>query len=340
VNPAGAADDRVRATIDAVAAGRPVVLVDADRNRGGSLVFAAVHASSSLLAFTVRHTSGFVYVALTPDDCERLALPPMEHHEHDDARQFRVTVDRRDTGTGISASSRAMTIAALGAPESVADDFVRPGHVVPVMAQPGGVLYRAGHTEAAVDLARLAGLPPAGAFSAIIAGERISELASGDDLEVFAAKHNLAIISVSELVDFRRRTEPQVKRSSATTLTTPHGDFRVLGYTSEQDGSQHMAILTGTLEGRSLDSVPVYVHVECLTGDVLGSGACACRGALDDAMARFASDGGVILYIRPAGDARACGLFVDPGNAARAAVIAEWILTDLRRVFLQVTQQS
>jgi 3,4-dihydroxy 2-butanone 4-phosphate synthase/GTP cyclohydrolase II len=170
----GFAEHHVREAVAAIAAGRPAVVVDdVDREDEGDLIFAAACATPELVAFTVRHTSGFVCVALPDDECDRLALPPMHHRNGDRfGTAYRVTVDLRGTGTGISASDRARTIAALASSDSVARDFVRPGHVVPLTAQQGGVLRRPGHTEAAVDLARLAGRPAAGALSEIVSQER------------------------------------------------------------------------------------------------------------------------------------------------------------------------
>ena len=320
---------RVRAAIASIAAGRPVVVTDdADREDEGDLVFAAALATPKLVAFTVRHTSGFVCVALPGEDCERLALPPMHHSNADRySTAYRVTVDRRGTGTGISATDRATTIAALAAPTSGPHDFVRPGHVVPLMARPGGVLRRRGHTEAAVDLARLAGLREAGALCEIVSRDHPGEMARGAELTRFSGEHGLVQISIADLVDHRRRTEPQVRRAAETSLPTVHGPFRAVGYEGTADGSQHMALLAGPVGDG--DAVPVYVHTECLGGDVLRFTACGCRHRLDEALTRFASWGhGVVVYLRPAGRVRACGLLADPGSAETTHV-ANWILDDL-----------
>jgi 3,4-dihydroxy 2-butanone 4-phosphate synthase/GTP cyclohydrolase II len=324
-----AAERRVREALGAIAAGRPVVVVDdADREDEGDLIFAAACATPALVAFMVRHTSGFVCVALPGEECDRLALPPM-HHRNDDrfGTAYRVTVDLRGTGTGISASARARTIAALASSDSMAQNFVRPGHVVPLLARPGGVLRRPGHTEAAVDLARLAGLPAAGALCEIVSQERPGEMARGAELERFAAEHDLVLLSIADLVAHRRRTEPQVRRAATTRLPTEHGSFDAIGYEGLLDGAEHLALVTGAItDGRP---VPVHVHVECLVGDVVRSTACRCRRVLDEAMASFsARNRGVIVYLRPPGRARACTLR-DPDDVARPTGIAEWILTDL-----------
>jgi len=318
------AADLVHAAIAAIAAGRPVVVTDdPSRENEGDLIFAATHATPKLVAFTVRHTSGFVCVALSGEDCDRLALPPM-HHRADDpfGTAYRVTVDLRSTGTGISATDRARTIAALAAPESAPDDFTRPGHVVPLMAREGGVLRRPGHTEAAVDLARLAGLPAAGALCEIVSSDRPGHMAGGGELARFAAEHDLVYLSIADLVAFRQRTETQVRRAAATSLPTSYGRFEAIGYEGRYDSAQHIALLAGPVTA----DMPVYVHTECLTGDVMRSAACRCGRNLDEAMKRFTTEGrGVIVYLRPAGLPRACGLFDD----VRGADVARWILDDL-----------
>lgn len=321
-------DDRVRQALEAVASGRPVVVVDdADRENEGDLIFAASCATSALVAFTVRHTSGFVCVALPGDACDRLGLSPMHHTNADRYRTaYQVTVDLVGTGTGISAASRAATIAALAAPGSAAGDFTRPGHVVPLRARPGGVLSRPGHTEAAVDLARLAGLPAAGALCEIVSQDHPGEMSRGAELERFAKEHDLVLISVGDLIRYRRRTEPQVRRVVETALPTEHGLFRAVGYAGTTDGAEHVALLAGPVD----DTVPVHVHSECLSADVLRATGCACRRELDAAMAEFAAAGrGIVVYLRPAGTARACGLFAPavPTHADRA--VAEWVLADL-----------
>lgn len=325
------ARDRVRAALSAIAAGRPVVVVDdADRENEGDLIFAAARATPDLVAFTIRHTSGFVCVALPDADCVRLDLPPMHHEDGDRYRTaYRVTVDSRGTGTGISATNRATTIAALASPSATAGDFVRPGHVVPLRARPGGVLTRPGHTEAAVDLARLAGQPPAGALCEIVSADHPGEMARGAELERFAEEHDLVMISVADLVRFRRSTEPQVRRVVSTLLPTEHGYFTAVGYAGT-DGAEHLALVAGALEPVAEDT-PVHVHTECLSGDVLRSTACKCGRELSEAMARFsAGGGGIVVYLRPANTVRACELRDDPhGPDQDLALTTEWILTDL-----------
>jgi 3,4-dihydroxy 2-butanone 4-phosphate synthase/GTP cyclohydrolase II len=330
------AEQRVRQALDAIAQGSAIVVVDdADRENEGDLIFAACRATAALVSFTVRYTSGFVCVALPGEECDRLALPPMHHHNGDPFRTaYRVTVDRYGTGTGISAASRAATIAALGSPHSTAQDFQRPGHVVPLRAQPGGVLQRAGHTEAAVDLTRLAGLPAAGALCEIVSQDRPGEMARGAELERFAKEHDLVLLSVADLIHYRRRTEPQVRRVVTTSLPTAHGPFHAIGYAGLYDGAEHLALVAGEIDPSSTEAVPVHVHRECLSGDVLRSTACDCGRALDEAMGRFAISGrGVVVYLRPAAGAQACGLFEGRSPIGRDQsienVAAEWILADL-----------
>lgn len=327
------AEIRVRAALTALAAGEPVVVVDdADRENEGDLIFAAALATPELVAFTVRHTSGFVCVALPEETCDRLALPPMHHENGDRYRTaYRVTVDLRGTGTGISATSRAATIAALASPAAAAADFVRPGHVVPLRARPGGVLARPGHTEAAVDLARLAGLPPTGALCEIVSTDDPGGMARGAELERFAKEHDLVLISVADIIRYRRRTEAQVQRMATTALPTEHGHFELVGYRGS-DGAEHVALLAGGL-GAVTEDTPVHVHIECLSGDVLRSTACACGRELNEAMARFSAAGrGVVVYLRPVGGVRACTLQDDPHDPMGGddpAITAEWILADL-----------
>lgn len=319
-------DVRVRRAIAAVAAGRPVVVTDDTEDDGdGQLVFAADAATSKLLAFTIRHTSGYVRVALPGAECERLNLPPMCGTGAD-----RVSVDRRGTGTGISASDRARTIAALAAPGATASDFLRPGHVVTLEAGPHGVLGRPGPAEAAVDLARLGGRRAAGVLCEIVSRERPAAMASGTELDEFADEHGLAIVSIAELAAYRRRTEPQVVRVTETVMPTRRGVSRVIGFRGVHDEGEHLAVIVGAADAGG--PVAVHVHVECLTGDVFGSTACRCGAELDGALATMAADGGgVIVYLRPPGAMRACGLvgLDDAPTPELGAETVAWILRDL-----------
>ncbi|MDQ2880039.1 MAG: bifunctional 3,4-dihydroxy-2-butanone-4-phosphate synthase/GTP cyclohydrolase II [Actinomycetota bacterium] len=283
-----------------VAAGRPVIAVDdEERENEGDLIFAAACATPELLAFTVRYTSGYVCVALTAEDCDRLDLPPMFHTNQDKrGTAYTVTVDAREgVTTGISAADRSRTIRLLADPDAKSVDFARPGHVVPLRAKEGGVLRRPGHTEASVDLAKMAGLPPAGVLCEIVSAKDDGEMARRDELEVFAAEHDLALITIADLIAYRRRFEKQVERVAEARIPTVHGEFTAIGFDSLLDGVEHIALVAGEI-GDGAD-VLVRVHSECLTGDVLGSLRCDCGPQLDAALAAVAAEGrGVVLYVR------------------------------------------
>ncbi|MDQ4032800.1 MAG: bifunctional 3,4-dihydroxy-2-butanone-4-phosphate synthase/GTP cyclohydrolase II [Actinomycetota bacterium] len=283
-----------------VAAGRPVIVVDdQERENEGDLILAAARATPELLAFMVRYTSGYICVALTGDDCDRLELPPMYHTNQDKrGTAYTVTVDAREgVTTGISATDRARTIRLLADPDAKSVDFVRPGHVVPLRAKEGGVLRRPGHTEAAVDLARLAGLPPAGVLCEIVSAKDDGDMARRDELEVFAAEHRLALITIADMIAYRRRFEKQIERVAEARIPTRHGDFRAVGFDSLLDGLEHIALVRGEI-GDGAD-VLVRMHSECLTGDIFGSLRCDCGTQLDAALAAVAAEGrGVVVYIR------------------------------------------
>jgi 3,4-dihydroxy 2-butanone 4-phosphate synthase/GTP cyclohydrolase II len=292
--------ESVKRAIDDIAAGRPVIVVDdEDRENEGDLIFAAEKATPELVAFTVRYTSGYLCVPLTEHDCDRLDLPPM-YHTNQDRRgtAYTVTVDAREgVSTGISAADRARTMRLLADPKATAGDFNRPGHVVPLRAKEGGVLRRPGHTEAAVDLARLAGLRPAGVMCEIVSQKDEGDMARREELEVFADEHDLALITIADLIAYRRRTEKQVVRVAEARIPTAHGEFRAVGYDSLLDGIEHIALVYGDIgDGEGL---LVRVHSECLTGDVFGSLRCDCGPQLDSALAAVAAAGrGIVLYVR------------------------------------------
>ncbi|CCH33539.1 bifunctional 3,4-dihydroxy-2-butanone-4-phosphate synthase/GTP cyclohydrolase II [Actinosynnema sp. NPDC047251] len=290
----------IERAIAAVAEGRAVVVVDdEDRENEGDLIFAAEKATPELLAFMVRYTSGYVCVALTEADCERLDLPPMYHTNQDQrGTAYTVTVDAREgVSTGISAADRAHTMRLLADPSSDAKDFSRPGHVVPLRARDGGVLRRPGHTEAAVDLARLAGLAPVGVLCEIVSQKDEGDMARRDELEVFAADHDLVLITIADLIAYRRRVETQVERVAQARIPTAHGAFTAVGYDSKLDGIEHVALVYGDLGDG--EDVLVRVHSECLTGDVFGSLRCDCGPQLDAALEAVAAQGrGVVLYMR------------------------------------------
>ncbi len=290
--------DSVEQAIKDIAAGRPVVVVDdADRENEGDLVFAAESATPDLLAFTIRHARGLICVPMLGEDLDRLNLPQMtsDNQEHM-GTAFTVSVDAR-TGvtTGISAADRSRTIQLLADPAAAAADFVRPGHLFPLRYTEGGVLRRRGHTEAAVDLARLAGLRPAGVVTEIVNAD--GTMARLPRLREFADEHGLQLISIEQLIEYRRRTEIMVTQQARTTLPNAYGDWQAYGYLNTVDGTEHMALVLGDLGDG--EEVLARVHSECLTGDVFGSLRCDCGTQLAAAMALIAAEGrGVVLYLR------------------------------------------
>jgi 3,4-dihydroxy 2-butanone 4-phosphate synthase / GTP cyclohydrolase II len=302
--PCGAAAQADSAGIEQaiadIAAGRPVVVVDdEDRENEGDLIFAAEKATPELMAFMVRYTSGYVCAALTEQDCNRLDLPPM-YHTNQDVRgtAYTVTVDAAaGISTGISAADRSRTVRLLADPKSQPTDFRRPGHVVPLRAKEGGVLRRPGHTEASVDLARLGGLHPAGVLCEIVSQKDEGDMARRDELEVFASDHDLQVITIADLIAYRRRHEKQVERVAEARIPLSAGTFRAVGYDSLLDGIEHVAFVYGEIgDGRD---ILVRVHSECLTGDVFGSLRCDCGPQLEAALEAVAEEGrGVVLYIR------------------------------------------
>jgi 3,4-dihydroxy 2-butanone 4-phosphate synthase/GTP cyclohydrolase II len=245
----------------------------------------------------VRYTSGFICAPLTEADADRLELPPM-YHTNQDRRgtAYTVTVDAREgVSTGISAADRAHTIRLLADPATTPADLARPGHVVPLRARKGGVLRRPGHTEAAVDLAELAGLRPAGVLCELVNDD--GTMMRLPELEKFAAEHGLTLVSIADLITYRRRTGTQVERVVETRIPTAHGVFRAVGYRADFDDAEHVALVYGDLGDG--EDVLVRVHSECLTGDVFGSLRCDCGPQLSAALDRVAAEGrGVVLYMR------------------------------------------
>jgi 3,4-dihydroxy 2-butanone 4-phosphate synthase / GTP cyclohydrolase II len=287
----------VEDAIEAVGRGEIVVVVDdEDRENEGDLIMAAEWATPEAIAFIVRHCSGIVCVPMEGDRLAELELPLLTEHGTEAMNTaFTLTVDAREgTTTGVSAADRARTIRALIAPATTSDDLRRPGHVFPLRAKPGGVLERAGHTEAAVDLARLAGLYPAGVLCEIVNDD--GTMARLPELERFAAEHELPMVSVAELIAYRRAQERLVVRGPSATLPTVHGEFRAIGYEAH-DGRTHLALVHGELAGAQ--DVLVRVHSECFTGDALGSVRCDCGAQLDESLDRIGqADAGVLVYIR------------------------------------------
>ncbi|MEU1789677.1 bifunctional 3,4-dihydroxy-2-butanone-4-phosphate synthase/GTP cyclohydrolase II [Streptomyces sparsogenes] len=292
--------DTVERAIAEIAAGRPVVVVDdEDRENEGDLVIAAEKATPEIVAFMMRECRGLICATLEGDDLDRLRLPQMVAENSESMRTaFTVSVDataEHGVGTGISAADRATTLRLLADPDSAPGDFARPGHVFPLRARPGGVFTRDGHTEAGVDLAKLAGLRPAAAIVEI-AGEDGTMLRL-PQLVAFARRHGLAIISIEALIAYRRSTESPVRREAETRLPTAFGDFHAYGYRSTVDGVEHIALVQGDIGDG--EDVLVRVHSECLTGDVFGSQRCDCGPQLHASLERVTAEGrGVVVYLR------------------------------------------
>ncbi|MEU6826474.1 bifunctional 3,4-dihydroxy-2-butanone-4-phosphate synthase/GTP cyclohydrolase II [Streptomyces atriruber] len=292
--------DPVEQAVRDIAAGRPVVVVDdEDRENEGDLVVAAEKATPEIVAFMMSECRGLICAPMEADELDRLRLPQMvEHNTESMSTAFTVSVDAsaaHGVSTGISADDRATTLRLLASGSAAADDFVRPGHIFPLRAKSGGVLARNGHTEAAVDLARLAGLRPAGAIVEI-AGEdgRMLRL---PELVPFARKHGLTIISIEDLIAYRRSAEPTVRREAEVSLPTAAGDFTAYGYRSTVDGVEHVALVHGDLGDG--EDVLVRLHSECLTGDVFHSLRCDCGPQLEASMRRITDEGrGVVVYLR------------------------------------------
>ena len=290
--------DEVERAIQDIAAGRPVVVVDdADRENEGDIIVAASKMTPALMAFMIRHTSGVICVPLPGAHLDRLQLPLMTPHNSERMRTaFTISVDARDgVTTGISAEDRARTVRTLVDSATEPYEIVRPGHIFPLRYAEGGVLRRPGHTEAAVDLARLAGLDPAGVLAEVVNDD--GTMARLPQLRAFADEHGLALISIAQLIEYRRHSERQVRRVVETRLPNAHGQWRALGYQNSVDQTEHVVLVLGDLgDGRD---VLVRAHSECLTGDVFGSRRCDCGDQLEASMAAIAAEGrGVVLYLR------------------------------------------
>ena len=290
--------DGVVGAIKDIAEGHPVVVVDdANRENEGDIIAAASMATPELLAFMIRYTSGVICVPMRGAALDRLQLPLMTSQNTERMRTaFTVSVDARDgVSTGISAADRATTVLRLVDPGTTAADLVRPGHVFPLRYAEGGVLRRPGHTEAAVDLARLAGLPEAGVLAEVVNDD--GTMARLPELREFATGHGLALISIEQLIEYRRRTERQLTRQAQTRLPNAYGQWQAFGYRHDVDGTEYLALVLGDVAGRA--DVLTRLHSECLTGDVFGSLRCDCGAQLDSAMAAISAEGrGVVLYLR------------------------------------------
>ena len=284
--------------IAAIARGEMIVMVDdEDRENEGDLIMAAQFATPEKIAFIVRYSSGVVVAPISGDRCDDLRLPLMvEHNTESHRTAFTISVDLIEgTTTGISAADRAATLRALANPQESFASFARPGHIFPLRAREGGVLKRAGHTEAAVDLARMAGLEPAGIICEIINDD--GSMSRLPELIEFSRQHNLLLSSIADLIKYRRHHEKLVTRVGQAQLPTDWGNFTCTAFKSDVDGTEHLAFSLGTVD----DGQPVLVrvHSECLTGDVFSSRRCDCGAQLHSAMARIAEEGrGIVVYLR------------------------------------------
>ncbi|WP_029917804.1 bifunctional 3,4-dihydroxy-2-butanone-4-phosphate synthase/GTP cyclohydrolase II [Pelobacter seleniigenes] len=293
---------KIEAALEDIRQGKMVILVDdEDRENEGDLVVAAELITAEKINFMAKEGRGLICLSLTEERADELDLPLMVSDNNSSfGTAFTISIEaRRGVTTGISAADRAHTIQVAVADETTARDLARPGHVFPLRAKKGGVMVRAGQTEGSVDLARLAGLKPAGVICEIMNED--GTMARMPQLEVFAARHDLKIISIAELVAYRMRKELLVRRAAETTLPTPFGgDFKAIVYENDVDHAQHMALVKGEINPE--EPVLVRVHSECLTGDVFGSQRCDCGEQLHASMAQIQKEGkGVVLYMRQEG---------------------------------------
>jgi len=311
--------DRIEDAIEDIRLGKMVIVADdEDRENEGDLVCAASAITPEIVNFMAQHGRGLICVTLTPERADALDLPLMTDRNTDpNLTAFTVSVDahqRFGVTTGISSRDRATTIRIMAEEGTLPGDLRRPGHIFPLRAQPGGVLRRVGQTEASVDLARLAELPPVGVICEILNPD--GSMARRTELEHFAREHDLRFVTVAQLVAYRLAKERLVRRIASVHLPTRHGEFHLIGYESLVDHREHVALVRGEVEGS--EDVLVRMHSECLTGDVFGSMRCDCGEQLDAAMARIAAEGlGAIVYLRQEG--RGMGL----GNKLRAYELQE-----------------
>ena len=290
--------DPIPEAIAAIREGKPVVVVDdEDRENEGDLVFAASKATPDLVGFMIRHTSGVICVSMRGEELDRLLLPPMTAVNEDrKGTAYAVSVDARDgISTGISAADRSRTIRTLVDSATEPWEITRPGHVFPLRAVPGGVLQRAGHTEASVDLAALAGLTPAGVICELVNDD--GSMMRAPECRDFSDEHGLLMISIADLIAHIRHTQKQIERVAETVIPTEIADFRAIGYRSLVEPTEHLALVIGDIGDG--EDILVRVHSECLTGDVFGSLRCDCGPQLDAALRAVAQEGrGIVLYVK------------------------------------------
>ncbi|GAB3347654.1 bifunctional 3,4-dihydroxy-2-butanone-4-phosphate synthase/GTP cyclohydrolase II [Amycolatopsis echigonensis] len=313
--------EAVERAVTALAAGQMIVVVDDhDRENEGDLVLAADSVTAEQMTFLVRHTTGIVCTPMTGDRADALGLPPMVENNTDaHGTAFTVSVDHLDAGTGVSATARALTCRALADPAVQPEHLRRPGHLFPLRAREGGVLVRAGHTEAAVDLLRLAGRTNVGVISELVGDD--GEMLRGEALADFAAENDLPLLAIADLVRYRRATEELVEQVGESAMPTVFGDFRAVAYRSRLDGTEHLALVLGDVAtaGRAEHGALVRVHSECLTGDIIGSLRCDCGAQLEQALQAIAEEGcGAVVYLR-GHEGRGIGL----GHKIRAYALQE-----------------